>query len=340
VGDIHGNFHDLLRILATIGNLEQNPVLFLGDYVDRGSYSIDVVLLLLTLKCRHPHKVFLLRGNHEFSSLNAQYGFKEECDARFPETTIYDHFNSVFDYLPFACVLGGNTICIHGGIGPETVSVSEIRRVTLPYSESAPAGIPAELVWGDPENEPICFVASARGRGYQFGTVALTEFLRISNCSKLIRAHQCVQFGILQFAFNKGVTVFSSSNYMGGGNTAGFLQVSADGSLRPLLLEPLTGIPERQDAEFEEAVMIEDNETFGQKLSAASEPTFAALGAIGKAGSRQSLLGLLRSGPIVKPKIGRLERRSSVHNLLVMSSARVEAKPSLMNTISEDESLS
>lgn len=77
VGDIHGSYHDLLRILNYI---EQNPskVIFLGDYVDRGCFSLECITLLFALKIRFPNRYFLLRGNHEFEVLCSQYGFKKE----------------------------------------------------------------------------------------------------------------------------------------------------------------------------------------------------------------------------------------------------------------------
>lgn len=77
VGDIHGSFHDLLRILNFI-ELNPSQVLFLGDYVDRGNFSVECMSLLFALKVLFPNKYFLLRGNHEFDMLASQYGFKKE----------------------------------------------------------------------------------------------------------------------------------------------------------------------------------------------------------------------------------------------------------------------
>ena len=77
VGDIHGSFHDLLRIINYIQN-KNKKVLFLGDYVDRGCFSLECVTILFALKVVHPDNYFLIRGNHEFDSLCSQYGFKDE----------------------------------------------------------------------------------------------------------------------------------------------------------------------------------------------------------------------------------------------------------------------
>lgn len=77
VGDIHGSFHDLLRILKFIQE-NQSKVLFLGDYVDRGSFSLECITILFAMKAMYPESVYLIRGNHEFDSLCSQYGFKDE----------------------------------------------------------------------------------------------------------------------------------------------------------------------------------------------------------------------------------------------------------------------
>lgn len=91
VGDIHGSFHDLLRILCYLDKSE-SKVLFLGDYVDRGSFSIECITILFTLKVLFPDKYFLLRGNHEFDDLCSLYGFKREIldyyDPKKEETSI------------------------------------------------------------------------------------------------------------------------------------------------------------------------------------------------------------------------------------------------------------
>ena len=77
VGDIHGSLHDLLRIIKHVLKSD-SKVIFLGDYVDRGCFSLECITLLFTLKILKPKRFFLLRGNHEFEDLCSHYGFKSE----------------------------------------------------------------------------------------------------------------------------------------------------------------------------------------------------------------------------------------------------------------------
>ena len=78
-GDVHGQFGDLLKIFSICGYPDENNYLFLGDYVDRGCQSLETLALLLCYKIKFPENFFLLRGNHECSSINRIYGFYDEC---------------------------------------------------------------------------------------------------------------------------------------------------------------------------------------------------------------------------------------------------------------------
>lgn len=69
IGDIHGQYFDFLKVLSQLGNSIINDrikdyILFLGDYVDRGANSIEVMTIIMALKVNNPKNVILLRGNH------------------------------------------------------------------------------------------------------------------------------------------------------------------------------------------------------------------------------------------------------------------------------------
>jgi serine/threonine-protein phosphatase 2B catalytic subunit len=65
VGDIHGQFFDLVKMLDLVGKIGDLNFVFLGDYVDRGMFAFEVVATLYALKLCYPNKITLLRGNHE-----------------------------------------------------------------------------------------------------------------------------------------------------------------------------------------------------------------------------------------------------------------------------------
>ncbi len=128
VGDIHGQFYDLKQILLLGGSPELNKYLFLGDYVDRGIYSFEVITTLLCLKINCPNSIFMLRGNHETRMMTNNYGFYQEVLAKFDQE-IYDLFMTVFDNMPIASVINGKFLCIHGGISPHVQSVKDINKI-------------------------------------------------------------------------------------------------------------------------------------------------------------------------------------------------------------------
>lgn len=127
VGDIHGQYYDLVKLLE-LGDFAQNPkqkYLFLGDFVDRGTFGVEVVTLLYALKVNYPKRVFFLRGNHECRNMTTHMNFRLEVLSKFDQET-YDLLMDSFDMLPLACIVNNKLLVVHGGISPELKDVDRI----------------------------------------------------------------------------------------------------------------------------------------------------------------------------------------------------------------------
>jgi protein phosphatase len=213
IGDIHGNILDLFRLISSLGYPPEKKYLFLGDYVDRGEYSVEVLTFLFSFMLVFPKCVYLLRGNHEFSSINKQNGFYQEIFDTYKSDQLYNEFNIAFNSLPLAAVINDCFFCVHGGLGPGLTSLSQISQIKKTISEIVSNSIICSLMWSDPIDQNIDFIPSPRGCGFLFGPKITQTFLEKNNLTMLIRGHEFVQFGINSFAKGLGITVFSSSNY-------------------------------------------------------------------------------------------------------------------------------
>ena len=128
VGDIHGQYYDLVHMLNKAGDPSSFNYLFLGDYVDRGIFGLECMVLLLAIKINHPKKFVLLRGNHESRNMTESFTFREEVISRF-DNQVYDAFMELFDALPIACLVDDKYLAMHGGISPELNMIDDINTV-------------------------------------------------------------------------------------------------------------------------------------------------------------------------------------------------------------------
>jgi serine/threonine-protein phosphatase PPG1 len=200
--------------------------LFLGDYVDRGYYSVETISLLACLKLRYPSRIYLLRGNHESRQTTQVYGFYGECLRKYGSPNVWKYFTDMFDYLTIAALVEQKFLAVHGGLSPQIVSLDQIR-VLDRFKEIPHEGPLADLMWSDPDPDRDGFTQSQRGAGYTFGTSVVSRFLKFNNISHILRAHQLCMDGYQVLFHDQLSTIWSAPNYCYRcGNVAAVLEVS------------------------------------------------------------------------------------------------------------------
>jgi len=223
-GDVHGQYHDLLRIFDSAKLPPITDYLFLGDYVDRGKKSIETVCMLFAYKVKYPENFFLLRGNHESPSVSRIYGFYDECKRRF-DVKVWQSFCDVFNALPVCATIDDRVICMHGGLSQDIMvngqeDLQKIRDLQRP-ADIPDAGLLCDLLWADPSPENHGWNPNDRGVSLAFGANVVAEFLNKMDMDLVCRAHQVVEDGYEFFAQRQLVTIFSAPNYCGEFDNAG-----------------------------------------------------------------------------------------------------------------------
>ncbi|CAK5264418.1 unnamed protein product [Mycena citricolor] len=246
VGDVHGQYSDLIRLFEMCGFPPAANYLFLGDYVDRGKQSLETILLLLCFKIKYPENFFLLRGNHECANVTRVYGFYDECKRRCNLKT-WKTFIDVFNCLPIAAIVASKIFCVHGGLSPSLNSMDDIKRIQRP-TDVPDYGLLNDLLWSDPSDTALDWEDNERGVSYCFGKGIINDFLVRYDIDLICRAHMVVEDGYEFWNDRTLVTVFSAPNYCGEfDNYGACMSVSEDLLCAFELLKPLDGAALRKE---------------------------------------------------------------------------------------------
>ncbi|KAH8726797.1 Metallo-dependent phosphatase-like protein [Phaeosphaeriaceae sp. PMI808] len=238
VGDIHGQYTDLIRMFEMCGFPPNSNYLFLGDYVDRGKQSLETILLLLCYKLKFPENFFLLRGNHECANVTRVYGFYDECKRRC-NIKVWKAFVDTFNTLPIAAIVAQKIFCVHGGLSPSLSHMDDIRQIARP-TDVPDYGLLNDLLWSDPADMENDWESNERGVSYCFGKKVIMEFLQRHDFDLVCRAHMVVEDGYEFFNDRVLVTVFSAPNYCGEfDNWGAVMSVSGELLCSFELLKPL-----------------------------------------------------------------------------------------------------
>ncbi|RFU77637.1 hypothetical protein TARUN_4595 [Trichoderma arundinaceum] len=178
---------------VTSSQSAETRFVFLGDYVDRGYFSLEAFTLLMCLKAKYPDRIVLVRGNHESRQITQVYGFYEECQQKYGNASVWKACCHVFDFLVLAAIVDGELLCVHGGLSPEIRTIDQIR-VVARAQEIPHEGAFCDLVWSDPDDIDT-WAVSPRGAGWLFGDKVATEFNHVNGLKLIARAHQLVNEG-------------------------------------------------------------------------------------------------------------------------------------------------
>ena len=223
-GDIHGQWHDLMELFRIGGAAPDTNYLFMGDYVDRGYYSVETVSLLVCLKVRYPDRVYILRGNHESRQITQVYGFYDECVRKYGSANVWKMFTDLFDFFPLTACVDNTFFCLHGGLSPSIDTLDHIRQLDR-VQEVPHEGPMCDLLWSDPDDRTGWGI-SPRGAGFTFGRDISEQFCERNGLQTVARAHQLVMEGYNWSHEGSVVTIFSAPNYCYRcGNQAAILEV-------------------------------------------------------------------------------------------------------------------
>eukprot|EP01084_Bolivina_argentea_P012674 23724_1 len=227
VGNIHGQFWDLLRLFEYGGYPPDANYLFLGGYVDYGKQSIETICMLFSYKIKYPEHFFILRSNHECASMNRIFGFYDECKRRYTPR-LWKRFTDCFNCMPVAAIIADKIFCCHGGLSPELKSFDQIKKLARPTGVPD-TGLLCDLLWADPEqisgwveNDPVSYI---------FGPDVVESFCKRFNIDLICRGKQVVADGYEFFAGRRLVTLFGAPNYRGEYDNCGSF-MSVDESLK------------------------------------------------------------------------------------------------------------
>ncbi|XP_034133338.1 serine/threonine-protein phosphatase rdgC isoform X1 [Drosophila guanche] len=274
-GDLHGKLDDLLVVLHKNGlPSSSNPYVFNGDFVDRGKRGLEVLLLLLSLYLAFPQAVFLNRGNHEDSVMNARYGFIREVEGKYPRNhkRLLSIIDEVYRWLPLGSVLNSRVLIVHGGISDNTSldlikSIDRGKYVSIlrpPLTDGEPLDKTEwqqifDIMWSDPQAVMGCVPNTLRGAGVWFGPDTTENFLQRHRLSYVIRSHECKPNGHEFMHDNKVITIFSASNYYAIGSNKG-AYIRLNNQLMPHFVQYISAASQSKRLSFKQRMgMVESS---------------------------------------------------------------------------------
>eukprot|EP01130_Rhizamoeba_saxonica_P005158 TRINITY_DN2067_c0_g4_i1.p1 TRINITY_DN2067_c0_g4~~TRINITY_DN2067_c0_g4_i1.p1 ORF type:complete len:305 (-),score=59.98 TRINITY_DN2067_c0_g4_i1:25-939(-) len=222
VGDIQGQYYDLIEIFNVGGSPPDTNYLFLGDFVNRGYFSVESVSLLICLKIRFPDRITLIRGKEETRANTKIYGFYNEVIRKYGNPAVYNAFMKVFDFLPIAALISNDCLCVHSGISENAPTIDSLRILNR-FQPVTEGGIIHDICNSCPDRSISEF------DGLKFGQEAVQRFLQVNNIGKIARSGEMCMDGYQVLFEKKLYTIWSAPNFWYRcGNVGAILELTED----------------------------------------------------------------------------------------------------------------
>lgn len=269
VGDLHGQFYDLAKIVRHCGFFSSRKYLFLGNCIGGGRFNCETILTLLAAKTAFPGNVTILRGPNESRKACRTFKFEEECKLKY-DKPLYLKLLEVFKALPLAAVLNQSIFCVHGGLSPDIEIIDDISSLNR-VREIPSRGALCDLLWADPDydvdnprpddchgvdetyipsteycNSPPRFVPNLkRGKSVVFSFGSVTSFMSTNKIFCIIRSHEVLELGYKLYRpyppTNSPciISVFSAPNYCGKcGNLGAVINIDSEITIMKFFCSP------------------------------------------------------------------------------------------------------
>ena len=229
LGDVHGDYDDVLDIFRIFGPPEEGKYCFIGDFVDRGEKSVHTIVLLLAYKIKFPERMILIRGNHEGYNMTSTYGFYDEVLRRYGDFFVWRAFIEIFTALPIAVLIDGNIFGVHGGLTPYLETIEQLETTNRNVADTTTQfpnvdPILKDILWNDPSESPGIQTAIRDG-GKCWGPDITEKFIEKNKLKFVVRGHETVNGGYKWNHNQHVLTIFSAPNYAGGFHEGAALEV-------------------------------------------------------------------------------------------------------------------
>jgi len=233
-GDVFGQFHDVVNLWSLNGMpSEENPYLYLGNYVNHGHFSVEVIVTFFALKLLYPNHFHLLRGNYECKVMNKLHGFEVDVKNKVDRKHSYEVFEEAFNLLPLCGVIKKKVFVCHGGLfSNDDVTLHQIKMLKR-NRQPQDSGLMCDLLWSNPQKENGRNPGRHHNKGILFGPDVTKKFLDQNKLDLVVRSNELKMNGYESQHGGKCITVFTAPNYSYRANRGGLVRF--DSSLKPVL---------------------------------------------------------------------------------------------------------